>query len=604
MRVAVHNEFFGRYCAETELARRICIAGENLGWEVIEVGSSHAIENFNPDFVLVLHFGTPKVTGFPTYGCMWNPISFFKQWCGVYKSQRNILSYDGYLSSSEQVDIWLKGILYGTGKKYFICPDFYTSCHQISYKQPQIEDPSLVYIGTNWDGSRYQEIFERLDRENYMQIYGSPDAWKYLTFAYKGALPFDGNSVISTLNQAGIGLCLHKQDHINAAIPSMRIFEIVASGALAICAEHAFIRRAFGDSVFYIDPNLSPQEQVIQISEYVQWVRDNPQKAIDMSLRAHQIFTEKYSLENLLLKIVPYHQNIVAKKGFVKREDVVQIDSKVVELIVRIIDGNEKVVRRCFESIAGQTYGNIRVILVVGKSLLHLNNLITEYDNRLKFKVIKIEKSVFRSTQMISGLNVLDGDYFGILNDEDLMYPNHIYSLVNILNNSSEEVGVAYSGSVCNTGTGSKLNPNTENSQLAYFEPFNLNKLLSFDKFIASNSFLARTELIDKNMLEDPELNIVEELSLIINLSRKTKFSFSYDPTCKFQIQSSRQGNQIFSNQLISEDKISSLSADDLEDSLRNALNVIKSMESTKFWKLRQQWFKLKVALGLSKSIE
>ena len=48
MKVAVHNEFFGRYCAETELARRMCIAGKNLGWEVIEVGSSDAIEDFKP----------------------------------------------------------------------------------------------------------------------------------------------------------------------------------------------------------------------------------------------------------------------------------------------------------------------------------------------------------------------------------------------------------------------------------------------------------------------------------------------------------------------------------------------------------------------------
>jgi Glycosyl transferase family 2 len=601
MKIAVHNEFLGKYCAETELARRMCIAGENLGWEIIEVGSSHAIENFKPDFVLVLHFGTPKVTEFPTYGCMWNPISFFKQWCGVYRSQRNILSYDGYLSSSEQVDTWLKGILYGTGKKYFICPDFYTSCHQIPYQQPQIIDPALVYIGTNWDGSRYQEIFERLDREKYMQIYGSPDAWQYLNLSYKGKLPFDGNSVISTLNQAGVGLCLHKQDHINAAIPSMRIFEIVASGALAICAEHAFIRSAFGDSVFYLDSSLSPQDQVAQISEYVQWIRDNQQKALEMSLRAHQIFTTEYSLENLLLKIVPYHQKIVIEKGFVKKEDIVKIDSKIVEVIVRVDDGNEKNIRRCFESISNQTYDNIKVILVICKSLLHLNGLIEEYDSRLKFKIIKVEKSAFNSTKMIAGLNILTGDYFGMLNDGDVMHPNHLYSLVSILDNSPEDIGVAYSGSIGSIGVASKLNSNVENSQLAYFEPFNLNKLLNFDKFVGSNSFIARTELIDKNMLEDPQLNLVEDISLIINLSRKTKFSFSYDPTCKFYLQSPQKENMIFSNPLISEGKISSLSAGDLEDGLRNALSVIKSMESTKFWKLRQQWFKLKVALGLSK---
>ncbi len=358
MRVAIHNEFFGQYVAETELARRICLAGSKLGWEVIEVGSSNAIKSFNPDFVVALHFKTPKITNFPTYGCMWNPVIFFKQWEGGEKSLRNILSYDGYLSSADRIDTWLKDLLSETDKLYFICPEFYTSCHQIEYQQPQLENPHLVYIGTNWDGSRYQEIFKRLDRQSYMEVYGPPEAWKYLQSSYKGSLKFDGKSVISTLNNAGIGLCLHKKEHLDEAVPSMRIFEIVASGALAICQRHPFIEKAFGDRVFYIDSDLSPAEQISQISTHIEWVRENQQKALDMSMAAHQVFTGKYSLEILLSNIIPCHQELIANKKFNASNSVIDCSKDAVN------DENEKIqskpISAIFRAIKSKIISKIR----------------------------------------------------------------------------------------------------------------------------------------------------------------------------------------------------------------------------------------------------
>ena len=643
MRVAIHNEFFGKYVAETELARRMCLAGKQLGWEVIEVGSSNTIKSFNPDFVIALHFSTPKVTGFPTYGCMWNPVSFFKEWDNQGKALRNILSYDGYLSSSSQIDTWLKDILYGTGKICFVCPDFYTSCHQTIYQQPQIEDPSLVYIGTNWDGSRYEEIFKRLDRESYMDVYGSSEAWHYLNFSHKGSLAFDGESVISTLNKAGIGLCLHKKEHIDEAVPSMRIFEIVASGALAICQEHPFIRKAFADSVLYVDSNLSPSEQVSQISKHVQWVKDNQQKAMEMSSKAHEIFTQKYSLENLLLNLVPYHQKIITEKGFVKKDNFTIKKDSFVDVIVRVGSRKEEVVSRCLESIANQTYDNIRVILVVYKPLSYLENLIEKYINRLEFKVVNSEASGFRSTQMVAGLSAVTADYFGILDDDDIIHPNHIYLLTNILN-SSTETGVAYSGSI-RTWESDELDLSLETSELAYFEPFDINKLLNLDNFIVSNSFIARKKLIDQDLLEDPKLVVAEDFFMLIVLCKKTMFSFSYESTCEFYWRNSKQDNSTFLNDkawensaerirnmfwkkgfpqtrfimspsqnsngdkeeidsLDIKEKIDNLDIQELQSYLNNALSVIQSMENTKFWKLRKQWFKLKAFCGLVKSGE
>lgn len=281
MKVAIHNSFFGQVCAEKELARRISLAGENIGWEILETGSSSFIRDFNPDFVLALHFSMPKLTGFPTYGCMWNPPVFFDKYDkSINKtdcSTKNIVSYDAYLSSSLLMNEWINDILAYKEKKIFIAP-FYTSCNQTNYRVPKLDNPRLIYIGTNWDGFRFQELFKKLDLNDFLSIYGASSGWSYINNSYKGVLPFDGISVLQSLTEAGIGLCLHKEEHCKFGIPSMRIFEIVASGAIAICGDHPFIRENFSDCVLYLDDDLNNTQKAEQISEYVDWIKTTKTK--------------------------------------------------------------------------------------------------------------------------------------------------------------------------------------------------------------------------------------------------------------------------------------------------------------------------------------
>jgi len=625
VKIAIYNEFINNNFAETELSKRICLAAENIGWQAVEVGSAVEVKKFHPDFVIALHFKTPKLTGFPTYGCMWNPIDFIEANEIEIKKEsvkRNILTYDGYLSSSSQMDTWLGDLLYDTNKKYFISP-FYTSCHQSIYQTPCLDNSQLVYVGTNWDGSRFQELFQHLDTKEYMEIYGPSDAWRYLKKSYKGSIPFDGISVIKTLNKAGIGLCLHKEEHTRSAIPSMRIFEIVASGAIAICEEHPFIREAFGDSVFYIDSKLSASEKSNQISRYVRWIKINPQEALEMSASAYKIFTEKYSLETLLLSVVPYHQKLIKEKGFVTYESN-QVSDKRVELIVRVGGRHVSFVKRCLDSIVHQGYNDIAVIMIKYQELEGLNELLTQYQDKISIKLIETEYSGFRSTQLAAGISAVSSEYFGILDDDDLIHSNHIFSLVSLLEKFNN-VGVAYSGSirVLEKYRDNKQAHTTEfiqeHSEIACFEPFDINKILNFDNFIVSNSFIARSCLIDENMKKDCNLKVAEDMFLILNLCRKTKFIFSYETTCEIYWRSSKKDNSSFENDEYWEDAIKRLknmfwrkefppssqilSARDKEQlqlDIWHAHQIIDGMQSSKFWKLRNLWLKLKSKLGLT----
>ena len=173
MRIALHNAFFGKPVAETELARRIAVAARRIGWEAKEVASSAEINAWEPDFVVALHFFTPKLTRFPTYGCMWNPPQFLEL---QPEYVRSVLGYDAYLTSGETITEWVRDLLYGLGKQTFFAP-FYASCPARAWRAPLLDAPRLVYLGTNWDGLRHDEVFRGLGERPFVDVYGPAGSW-------------------------------------------------------------------------------------------------------------------------------------------------------------------------------------------------------------------------------------------------------------------------------------------------------------------------------------------------------------------------------------------------------------------------------------------
>ncbi|MGG6293190.1 glycosyltransferase family protein [Leptolyngbya sp. AN02str] len=333
MKIALHYPFVEHW-AESELAQRIEIAAQRLGWQALALRSPVEILHFAPDFVLALHHNSQKLWPFPTYGCMWNPPAFFD---GVDVAIQTILNYDGYLIASRPIEAWLDHQL--QSHLPTLKAPFYPSCFRTPYQSPSLENPRLVYLGSNWDGDRFLSLFQLLDRLDFVDIYGRELGWHFLQKNYRGSLPFDGVSVLKVLNQAGVGLCLHRPEHRQAEVPSMRLFEIVAAGAIAICGDHPFIRRTFGDTVLYLDPDSHPAEQVQHIQHHMNWIAAHPEAAHQLSQRAHQIFVEQYSLENLLQTIGYAHQHGLLQRlkeplAFMHQYDRQQVQYLVEQLVL------------------------------------------------------------------------------------------------------------------------------------------------------------------------------------------------------------------------------------------------------------------------------
>jgi hypothetical protein len=536
VRIALHNAFFGQQVAETELARRITVAAGRLGWEAREVATSGEIIAWQPDFVLALHFFTPKLTAFPTYGCMWNPPSALETDPAFV---RNVLGYDAYLTSCERTNEWIRDLLDGLGKQTFFAP-LYTSWPSRRWRAPALDAPRLVYIGTNWDGARYEAFFRSLAERPFLDVYGPLGRWSHATQAHRGPLPFDGESVLDVLNRSGVGLCLHRPEHREAGIPSLRIFEIACSGAVAICQEHPFIREKFGDAVLYLSDGLEPDALAQQIEDRMRWIEAHRKQAVEMSRQAHAVFERHLSLETCLQEIGRRHPGLVAAKGLSRSHR--PRSQGHVQVVVRTGGRPAAMLARALSSIAEQTYPDVSA-LVVRHGEVDVEPALAACRGRLEVEVIDVPRGGARSQSLWAGLAAATGDFIANLDDDDSWFPNHLATLVPLVA-PGRRTGLAYSGTVrrLEQDAATSPAPPPEPASLAYHQPFDRDRLRALDNYITSNAWVARRE-IAKAAGEDPRLDVLEDLMLLLRFAEVSDFAFSGEVTAQFFERTSRTDN-------------------------------------------------------------
>ncbi len=171
---------------------------------------------------------------------------------------------------------------------------------------------NLFYSGSNWDSRRqsdhYRKIHMLLDEKDYYSVYGRKQNWNFLKNSYKGSISFDATSLVNTINSSGIALLLHTDFHNKHGIPSKRIFEAAAAGAVIISDKNPFVIREFGDCVYYIDPQKEPTEVVMDIDKIVKLVKSNPELANKKAECAHSTFIKKFTLEKQWERVFAMHE--------------------------------------------------------------------------------------------------------------------------------------------------------------------------------------------------------------------------------------------------------------------------------------------------------
>ncbi len=290
MRIAVQSCFGNTPTAERELVQRLHAAACKLGWEAACCLTSTEIVQFRPDCVLASHFTSPKLTEFPTLGLMTNPPQYFRMFAG---SLNNVLTYDGYLTGSARITEYLGDLLFSTGKKTPISDFFFhLSCPRTELIERDAGPRRLFYIGMRWDRGRHGTLFERLAGAVSLDAYGPARRWDDLPGAYRGQVPFDGASVLDRIRESGAVLCIHSAEHRAWGIPTMRIWEATAAGAVVITDVADFARQHFGDALLYIDMDRPEEDVVAQIAGHMDWINRHSEEAAQLVRRAHAIFCQ------------------------------------------------------------------------------------------------------------------------------------------------------------------------------------------------------------------------------------------------------------------------------------------------------------------------
>jgi hypothetical protein len=569
MHLAIQNSFPNlSISAEREFIARVHRVGHDLGWQVTDVVTSDDILECAPDAVLVTHEFTPKLTRFPTLGVIWSPTDYF---AGDPQRIRNILSYDGCLVATDGLRDWTWALFRDHGKtapisKFNFLPT------AIALRNPTLPpEPRLFYAGVHWDGARHGDLFAALEGRCPLRIYGKPERWQDRSRDYAGILPFDGSSVVEAISQCGIALALHTEHHLRGNVPSMRLFEAAAAGAVIIGDRMPFVERNFDDTVLLIDTDRPVADVATAIATHVNWVVDNPEASAALARRSHMVFREKFDLRDQLSQLPAFVDDVVRISSGPRttrghESHGAQNPGPLVEVIMRVGSRPAVTIARSLESLAAQSYADIGLIVVKFRNVAGLEALLDAQAARFRHvRVIEVPDDGMRSRALWAGLNAASGTYVCNLDDDDAIHPEHIGGLVRAFKAAPPNVPLVYSGTIeVQEEDGHWFDqPNfrgdidaiiPERRRLRFMDSFSADRMVAFDNFVNSNAWMARRSALTPDILEDPSVRVAEDVYLYLMLMRQGPFRLVPAATAEWFWRSSSRDNSMFSQPVWAED--------------------------------------------------
>ncbi|KJH87152.1 hypothetical protein UG46_08215 [Pseudomonas fluorescens] len=366
--------------AEDECIARLKLAAQAIGVECVEIYADGSfistpdikVTKKNVDFVIHLHYDTPKRYDAFSFVALWNPLKFYHEW-GYKRCSRNLTTHDDFIScSSSAADDHVARMIRSSTTHL---PAKFKLFHSTpeTIHPPSLGDGKLFYAGINWEAivssrkSRQQEVLKRLDKTGLLRIFG-PSIFQGVRVwadyqSYVREIPFDGISMIDEISKAGAALVLSSQAHKDSEMMSNRLFETIAAGTLAICDENPFARRFFGDSVLYIDGRSSMEQIYADILLHLDWIKSNPEQALDKIKKAQEIFKERFTL---IKNLTDLYQGFAERKAELSDNHVPASQPALkVGLYLLMPEYSAGVLNSHIQSIRAQEYNAFRAVIVI-----------------------------------------------------------------------------------------------------------------------------------------------------------------------------------------------------------------------------------------------
>lgn len=498
--------------------------------------------DFAPDCVLVMNAQEPKLGPYPTYALIDFSLSLL---FSRKRFVRNIFTCDAYLATSP----FAKEVI---GDLCFSARKIGASVANVGFlptgNYAALVDFSQAKLGytllTDEPMHFMQPVLEHCQKNNLLQIgrheNGYYPKWSSAT---GNPLPYDEAAISAFYAKAGIGLDAHGCNDMHRDM-SFRLCGIIASGAIAITNRTAYLEALFGDNILYLEPEDNAVQCLQKIAGHIAWVRANPEAAKQKADAARRIYLERYNPAVMLENLNKLHAQTLFKQGYIspENEDVPALPR--VSYIMRT-GGNPRFIFETLDSLKAQSYPHIEVILVLYKPLEPLQKIIDTYSPRLTFKVVE-DFGGLRSTGIVTGMKNVATDYFGMMDDDDKLHPNHVRSLINTLHYHNNrdwrgEIKLAYCGSYYDSDTPAfsetkewqdeYMDPLPDKRVFENFQFYDVERMAQHGWFMMSNAWLAHKSLVDEELLSDSFTHTHEDIHFELQFALRTHFAFSVEMT-------------------------------------------------------------------------
>lgn len=217
-----------------------------------------------------------------------------------------------------------------------------------------------------------------------------------------------------------------------------------------------------------------------------------------------------------------------------------------VDYIVRVGGRDIGFVRRCLDSLAAQTAPGIGVILVRHTPVAGLETEMERQRPRFRrLDLIDVPAPTTRSACLWAGLEAVEADLFGMLDDDDALHPNHVANLSVLA--LSGAIAIAGSVQVWDDAAGPFPPADTgfEHRVFHALPPPDRAYFLAWNSVVHSSAFLAPSFLLPA-IGPDPVLDITEDTYLLRRLARVAPFAPSWRVSTDFHWRQGGEDNTAF----------------------------------------------------------
>lgn len=182
------------------------------------------------------------------------------------------------------------------------------------------------------------------------------------------------------------------------------------------------------------------------------------------------------------------------------------------------------------ESILAQTYKPVEII-VVNDGGTDVEPTISSLNRNHTITYVRHGENRGLAAARNTGIKIARGKYIAYLDDDDLFYPRHVYTLVRFLESGKYEVAYTDAHRAHQEKKNGKYT--VTKRDVPYSFDFDYDRILTTN-FIPVLCFMHRRSCVEETGLFDESLKRLEDWDMWIRMSRKFKFAHIKDLTCEF----------------------------------------------------------------------